>query len=363
MELIKLRQSKFSGIRLHIIFWIFFVCYESAVIYTITGHLSPWYDYFVYYTLNIILFYTHAYIVVKNSHPVKIWRIAALMLTEVAAYFIIKLILTLFLLSLHVNALHRMSSPVEFVRDGVWRALYFIGMGSAYAFGKVSIESAKRISAMDKQRLQDQINQQQLEKNLLTSEVAFLKAQINQHFLFNMLSFIHSNAMKYSEKLSDLIISLSDLMRYAFSEPDSDGKARLSSEIEHIENYLSLNQERFSHQLNFDFKVTGNVDNVRIISLLLVTIIENVFKYGDLQNNDYPAKVYINVNDNKLHLYVDNYKRVRPQGHSSGIGMGNVQKRLELMYPDNYELKITQDSTTYQLNLHINIPPNDLLHY
>lgn len=365
MGLTKLSQSKFYFLRSHLIFWIIFGCYELAVAYSYFGHFSPLVDYLTYYFINIALVYIHAAMVKRqitaNRQPYL--RIVLYSIAEILAYLLLKYLITLLFLHIHYYQIKDISAPVAFIRDGSWRAIYFIGLGSAYALGKISIESAKRISELDKQRLQSQLNEQVLEKNLLSSENAFLKAQINQHFLFNMLSFIHSNVLKYSETIGDLIISLSDLMRYAFTEPDADGKVRLSGEVEHIENYLSLNQHRFNHRLNFDFRATGDIDNMRVISLLLVTIIENVFKYGDLQNPAYPAKIYINADGNKLHLHVDNSKLTRPHGHSSGIGMDNVQKRLELMYPGNYRLNISQDTQTYQLDLNINIPQDDLLHH
>ncbi|QKJ28330.1 histidine kinase [Mucilaginibacter mali] len=294
----------------------------------------------------------------KRAYIIVLFTIA-----ELPMYLLLKLLITYILVTTGLNSARSVGEPMIFIRNSAWRFFYFLCLSTGYSFGRLSVARAKKISELDKQRLQSQLNEQELEKNLLSSENAFLKAQINQHFLFNMLSFIHSNVLKYSEKIGDLIISLSDLMRYAFTEPDADGKVRLAGEVEHIENYLSLNQHRFNHQLNFDFKATGDIDNVRVISLLLVTIIENVFKYGDLQNPAYPAKIHINADGNKLHLHVDNSKLKRPHGHSSGIGMDNVQKRLELMYPGNYKLNINQDTETYQLDLNINIPENDLLHH
>jgi two-component system LytT family sensor kinase len=365
MELNKLSRSKFYFLVPHILFWVLYAGYEVLLNFSISGRTGSLFDYIVYYLLNIFLFYVQGYNVIKNTSSGKSNYILIVVYTvlEILLYLGIKYLLIQILIRTDVYKVANMEHVAIFIRNSVWRAVLFIILGTGYGYGKTTIASAKRINELDKQRFLAQINRQLLEKNLLSSENAFLKAQINQHFLFNMLSFIHSNVLKYSDKIGDLIISLSDLMRYAFTEPDADGKVKLSGEVEHIENYLSLNQHRFNHQLNFDFRVTGDVRNIKIISLLLITIIENVFKYGDLQKSDYPAKIYINVDGNKLHLHVDNYKLTRPHAHSSGIGMGNVQKRLELVYPDNYWLNITQDTATYQLDLNINIPTDDMLHH
>ncbi|WP_448700889.1 sensor histidine kinase [Mucilaginibacter sp. AW1-3] len=349
----------------HLIFWFFFIIYEVTLAYSMSGHFSSIIDYLTFYVLNIGLFYAHATVVFKNAANGKpnYALIAVYSVLEIAIYLFIKYIVISAYIATGIYKATAAKPIVIFIHDGVWRAVYFIGLSTAFAFIKITLFSWKRISDLDKQSLQNRLEQETLQKDLLASQYAFLKAQVNPHFLFNMLSFLHSNVYKYSEQLGDQIIHLADLMRYAFTEPESDGKVYLASEIAHVENYLSLNKIRFKNKLHLNLTATGDIDSVRIIPLVLITIIENIFKYGDLSDPEHPAAIDIKVTDDQLHLHISNRKIKRSHAFSSGIGMVNVQKRLDQAYPGDYEIKINQDELNYQLDLLIKVPENNEMFY
>jgi two-component system LytT family sensor kinase len=365
MKSIKVSHQQLVTLKPHLIFWAIFIAYEIILSYSFNGRFASFIDYATFYTINIFLFYIHADIVFKNAINGKpnYIRIIFFTLLEIGVYLFIKYIITK---AYNAIGIYRLTSTrqssVSFVRDSTWRAIYFIGFSTAYAFIKLTLHSWKRIAELDKQSLQSRLEQEMLQKNLLASQYAFLKAQVNPHFLFNMLSFLHSNVYKYSEQLGDQIIHLADLMRYAFTEPEVDGKVELASEAAHIENYLSLNKLRFSDQLYLNFSATGDIDSVRIIPLVLITIIENIFKYGDLSDPKHPAAIKLDVTDRRLHLQINNRKIRRNHAISSGIGMVNVQKRLDQAYPGQYQLNITQDDLNYQLDLLINVPQDEVLY-
>ena len=220
----------------------------------------------------------------------------------------------------------------------------------------------KQVANLQLQQLQNELYQQKLEKDLLTTEIAFLKAQINPHFVFNSLNFIQNYVAVYSEKGSEMIIQLAEIMHYAFAEPTADGKVNLDIELEHLHSYLYLNQQRFNQQLHLDLQVNGNTENIRIVPMVLISILENIFKYGQLTDSNHPAKFYLNANDEGISLFVQNQKAKRRHVSSSGIGMSNMQKRLDQYYPNQYILSIEQNAHDYQLNLKISIPVYDLLY-
>jgi len=349
----------------HLLFWVLFIAYEVFVAYFTNGGFSRPIDYITFYIINITLFYLTAAIVVKNSGNGKprYAKIAVYIFFELVVYLSIKYYITPLYIML---GLYKPTVKIQpfftVVSFNLFRAIYFIGLATAYALSQLTLTSLKRIAELDKQSLQSRLEQETLQKDLLASQYAFLKAQVNPHFLFNMLSFLHSNVYKYSEQLGDQIIHLADLMRYAFTEPEIDGKVELAAEIAHIENYLSLNKIRFNDQLYLDFSTTGDIDDIRIIPLVLITIIENIFKYGDLSDPKHPATIKIDVENHRLHLQICNRKVRRSHALSSGIGMINVQKRLDQAYPEQYELKVIQDDLNYQLDLLINFPENEVLH-
>lgn len=350
----------------HLLFWIPFIAYEVFVAYFTNGGFSKAIDYVTFYIINIGLFYLTAAIIVKNSSNGKprYLKIAGYIFFEIVIYLAIKYYITPLYIALgFYKPTVKITPFFTLISLNLFRAVYFIGFATAYALSQLTFTSLKRIAELDKQSLQNRLEQETLQKNLLASQYAFLKAQVNPHFLFNMLSFLHSNVYKYSEQLGDQIIHLADLMRYAFTEPESDGKVELAAEIAHIENYLSLNKLRFNGQAYINFTTAGDVDSVRIIPLVLITIIENIFKYGDLSDPAHPAEINLNVINSQLHLHISNRKIKRNHAFSSGIGMVNVQKRLDQAYPDKYEIKITQDELNYQLDLLIKVPEDDEVLY
>jgi len=369
MKSIRFIGTRLSALRWHFLFWALFIAYETVVAYYANGGFSKAIDYITFYTINIGLFYLTAAIIVKNSVSGKpgYIKIALYITLAMVVYVALKYYVPLLYIALGIynkpNPNQAIFTFKGSVIGAIFRGIYFIGFATAYAFMRVTLVSWRKISELDKQSLQNRLEQEMLQKNLLASQYAFLKAQVNPHFLFNMLSFLHSNVYKYSEELGDQIIHLADLMRYAFTEPDSDGKVELAAEIVHIENYLSLNKTRFNGKIYLNFTTTRDIDNVRIIPLVLITIIENIFKYGDLSDPKHPAEINIDVTDDQLHLHINNRKTKRNHAFSSGIGMVNVQKRLDQTYPGNYKINIEQDEEHYRLDLLIKVPETNEMLY
>lgn len=365
MKPMKFISRYWRTLKWHLLFWVLFIAYEVFVAYSANGGFSRTIDYITFYIINIGLFYLTAAIIVKNSPGGKpnYVKIVLFIVLAMVVYIAVKYYIPLLYVSMGVYKHNTKGlSFYAALSAALFRGVYFIGFATAYALSRLTLTSLKRIAELDKQSLQNQLEQETLQKDLLVSQYAFLKAQVNPHFLFNMLSFLHSNVYKYSEQLGDQIIHLADLMRYAFTEPEVDGKVELASETAHIENYLSLNKLRFNQQLYLNFSATGDIDSVRIIPLVLITMIENIFKYGDLLDAQHPATIKLDVTGNRLHLQINNRKVRRNHAISSGIGMVNVQKRLDQAYPGQYQLNITQDDINYQLDLLINVPQHEMLY-
>ena len=167
-----------------------------------------------------------------------------------------------------------------------------------------------------------------MESAILTTENDYLKSQINPHFLFNTLSFIHNSVSKFSTTIAESVISLSEIMRYALTATDADGKVELVSEIEHIENFIKLNQARFNQKLSLNFSVFGEISDQRIIPLILITLVENVFKYGNLNDPASPASIILTLNGNELLFITENSKKRQNNMTSYGIGIKKPYKPL-----------------------------------
>ncbi|QXP64710.1 sensor histidine kinase [Polaribacter sp. HaHaR_3_91] len=188
----------------------------------------------------------------------------------------------------------------------------------------------------------------------VNSELSFLKAQLNPHFLFNTLNSIYSLANKKSDDTTVAIVTLSELMRYMIYEAN-ENYICLEKEIEYIKNYISLQLLRLKDSSGVKINVHGNL-NYRIEPLLLISFIENAFKYGTDYKGKTDITIKISTNDDQLHLNVYNLSSLQNAlNKDSGIGLENIQNRLNLLYPNAHTLEITNTKKSFEVNLKINL--------
>jgi len=204
-----------------------------------------------------------------------------------------------------------------------------------------------------------------LEKEKLQANYLFLKAQINPHFLHNTLNFLYARSLPYSTELSEGILTLSEIMRYSLDkEEDSDGKVLLTKEIEHMNNIIKIQQLRFGNALQVVFTIQGSPEGLRILPFILITIAENAFKHGELKDPEHPVTLDLCIDPTaapsggvgkKLRFHCVNRKKTGPKELSTGIGLENTRKRLELAYGENYSLYIKDQREAYTADLSINL--------
>jgi len=223
----------------------------------------------------------------------------------------------------------------------------YIGLSMIIAYFVFLRDERKQRKILEEQKMQ-------LEVEKSTANFNFLKAQINPHFLHNTLNFLYAKSLPYSAELSEGILTLSDIMRYALSEGNAkDGKAPLKDEIEHVRNVIKINQLRFSNTLNVQFKVEGVTTEAMIIPFVLITLVENAFKHGDLKSTADPISISLSVDKNQLYFYCRNRKKSGPKELSTGIGLENIKKRLDLAYGKDYDFKVTDEDDYYTTELTI----------
>jgi len=366
MDYLIIGKNELLKIKPHFIFWTIFISYEVATTFFMAGRFAPFVDYAIHYILNIFLFYGNAYLVLRFAYGNKYFLFKGIVtgFLVLIIYLLIKYLLNIFFLKSGIHTNDDFVNINSFFHKSIWRAIYFLGLSTAYIFSVSAMAHRKQVDSLQLQQLESQLEKQKLEKNLLAAENAYLKAQINPHFVFNSLNFIQNYVADYSEKGSELIIQLAEVMRYAFAEPTPDGKVNLSDEVEHLYSYLYLNQQRFNQQLFIDVQVNGDTENTRIIPLVLISVLENMFKYGELADSTVPARFHLNVDHDGVTLSVQNKKAKRSHVYSSGIGMSNMQKRLDQSYPGKYQLDVVQNVNHYKLNLKIAIPATyEVLHH
>lgn len=203
-------------------------------------------------------------------------------------------------------------------------------------------------------RLQDERNK--LSRLNTRLELDFLKSQLNPHFLFNSLNNIYALALAKSDKAPEMIIKLSDLMRYMLYECNVD-KNDLLKEISFMRAYIDLEKIRHGENVEISFTEEGDMKGKKIPPLLLVPFIENAFKHGiNAQFGKSWVHIHIKAGARSLLFKSENNKPFKGQTlskFSGGIGIENTKKRLEIIYPDHYKLNIDENSSTYSVTLEI----------
>lgn len=198
------------------------------------------------------------------------------------------------------------------------------------------------------------ISKQEIEAEKNKAELALYKSQINPHFLFNTLNAIYGLVVSQSDKTESAFIKFSNIMQYMYSQSTSD-TVDIESEIDYISQYVDLQKLRLNHHTKI--YLTTQVDDygTTIPSMVLITFIENAFKYGTSPDIDCYIKISITVKDGELLFETENKVMKRKKDNVNAIGIKNCRKRLELLYPDKFSLSNYEQDGIYFVSLKIRL--------
>ncbi len=212
----------------------------------------------------------------------------------------------------------------------------------------IAIETTHRWRQTEKRALYAETRKTQ-------AELSFLKAQINPHFLFNTLNNIYSLAITRSDNTAMSIMKLSNMLRYV-TEDTRDDYVLLESEIECLRDYIDLQKLRLTTKTKVNFAVTGSPGIKCIAPLVLLPFLENAFKYGVSNHEPSEINILLQTSDNRIHFYCSNKLfRITPDTSRTGIGIANTRQRLDHLYPDKYELQISEDNGAYAISLQLQV--------
>ncbi|MCE6991124.1 sensor histidine kinase [Dyadobacter sp. CY323] len=216
------------------------------------------------------------------------------------------------------------------------------------------------------------IRKEQLEKQAVEAELYYLKSQINPHFLFNTLNNIHTLVYKQAPAAPDAVMQLASLMRYMIYESNAP-TVPLSREMDYLQDYVSLQQLRYKNSPVVQMEIAGETGGCTIAPLLFIHLLENAYKHSPARLEPGDIKICIQLKKDTLFLSIQNPVGNNQKNNleeSGGIGLPNVRKRLQLLYPDKHTLEITKSSDTFSLTLKIQglrLPANEtkahLLHH
>ncbi|PHN05580.1 sensor histidine kinase [Flavilitoribacter nigricans] len=224
-----------------------------------------------------------------------------------------------------------------YIFDNLYYAIIYISVGTIYFF--VQYAQYK------------EVQQRELLLQNQKTEMAFLRSQLNPHFLFNILNNIYSLIYYKSDNALRSVEKLSSLLRYALYEKSE--RVILKKEVAHLNDFIDLHRMRLDAELPVQMQVAPDVLQLKIAPFLLIPFVENAFKHGNLKNPQRPLFISLQRRDEYLEFTVQNEKRIQEKDEVGGIGIQNVQKRLALIYGDQSELDISENENEFKINLKI----------
>lgn len=241
-----------------------------------------------------------------------------------------------------------------YIQYYVFALLYFVATG----FYKKEIalrllQEEKFIKELENAKLKERELQAQKEK--LQIEYAFLRAQVNPHFLHNTLNALYSQAQEYSDDLADNILKVSRMMRYSFENINQESDlVPISKELKNLKLLIEINDVRYDGQSIADLQILGEPDDQMVPPLSLITIVENAFKYGDLTDPQFPILIRVILEPGSLSFLCRNKISPNAKNNTSHkVGISNLKKRLEVLFDKKHTMTATEEDGIYTFELTI----------
>ncbi len=298
---------------------------------------------------NVVNILTYALLIRLNLHffvPLylnesKFWSYIGLVILTVILVTPITLFLQTNILKNHPELSHNYISGW-----GLLPISYFIILMGSTMYGVVSDWLLKSKEIED------------LEKTKIQSEIRFLKTQINPHFLFNTLNSLYALSLKKSESTPEMLLRLSDIMRYILYECNED-LVDLDKEMEYLSNYIELEKLRYGPDIDVKMNIEGDLSGRKIPPMILITFVENSFKHGVSESLKSPQiKLDVKIEEpNRFRFRLENSyeKTTSKSSKNSGIGLENISRRLDLLYPERHHLTTTSTDNVYIVDLWIEL--------
>jgi hypothetical protein len=359
MNIGAIKNTSSNKILFHVIIWVFFILTSLIQFYESPFTINN--DFYVQWFTGIILFYlNYFYLVPTLLLEKKYWLYFAFVLALIILFMVIRM--TYFMPEFkpvrHINMMPP-REDMKFILKGhrvkavMARQPLFFKIGPSLFY--ILIITISAIIRTLTEFYNNQQNKLIAETHRTNTELIYLRKQTNPHFLFNSLNSIYSLAHKKSDLVPDAIVTLSELMRYMLYETDNKTVA-LEKEINYIQNYIELQKLRLNNIEDIYINVHGDTKNKFIEPLLLISFVENAFKYGTDYKGAAHIKIKITIFENSLDFWIENtIENYVKDPENSGIGLVNIQNRLDLLYPNAHQLTITQDNKLYQVHLSLNL--------
>lgn len=329
----------------HFAFWCFYL-----VVYTVNFAQDGLYLRELTFTLMlmpffVLLTYTQLYVLIP----------CFLLKKKTALYVLLSIAILLIVASMSTALYTTYIGPVKYGGACIfpgWDKILFSQVMVKSIFSFLMISGLAVAIKLVKQFYQEREHMHHLQKEKLAMELAMLKGQVHPHFLFNTLNNLYALTLSQSAKAPDVVMHLSDLLRYMLYECSAD-EIPVRKEIELLRKYVELEKLRYGNRIDVSFNCIGDLNASSVAPLILFPFVENSFKYG--VSKQYDAcwiNIYMHLENDKLIFHITNSTSEQPaEAGVGGIGLANIKKRLELLYPGKYELHITDNAGIYSVKL------------
>ncbi|WP_456315480.1 sensor histidine kinase [Pseudomonas shirazensis] len=359
MNIGAIKNTSTNKILFHSIIWTFFILTSLIQFYESPFRINN--DFYVQWVTGIILFYlNYFYLVPALLLEKKYWLYFVFVFALILVFMVIRI--NYFIPEFRHLRPHNMMPPPEDmkfmykgerVRAVMAKQPLFFKIGPSLFY--ILIITISAIIRTLSEFYNNQQNKLIAETHRTNTELIYLRKQTNPHFLFNSLNSIYSLAHKKSDLVPDAIVTLSELMRYMLYETDNKTVA-LEKEVNYIQNYIELQKLRLNDIEDIVVNIHGNTKNKFIEPLLLISFVENAFKYGTDYKGAAHVKIKIFILEDNLDFWIENtIESYVKDPDNSGIGLVNIQNRLDLLYPNAHELSITQDNEYYRVHLNLKL--------
>tara|TARA_R110001606_G_scaffold353320_1_gene503821 strand:+ start:2277 stop:3320 length:1044 start_codon:yes stop_codon:yes gene_type:complete len=339
----------FKKATLHLLFWlmVWFFFFSFFSVGSTNENFIFWFS-SILSTISIVSSYVFVYHLIPGFLIAKKEKLFVLYTFYAVIFIVCAVLMTVVFGFVFFYNLEYQKMPGLTKNSGVILVCVFLIIVLTSAF-KILKHNYKSLD--EKKTLENKFLQTQLQ--LKEQELKFLKMQIHPHFLFNTLNTLYGFALKKSEKAPEMILKLSNLLDYILYQVDKP-KVLLQDEINHIEDYISLEKSRFQDSLQVVFDKDVKDTQIEIAPMLLLPFVENAFKHGNQIDGVLKVTMYVKVDENELNFRIENSAIIK-ENSKNGIGLENIKKRLQMLYNNQYLLEISSEEKMFKVNLKIAI--------
>ncbi len=324
----------------HFIFWLVY-----ALVY---GFLFPLgVDLFSSFIIANGLLLFHAIVAYFNND----YLIPRLLLPRNYLLYILSLCLAIISVCFPLSIFVHLVVVNEELQSLVWSDTFFLFLVINVLFTVITTMVFKLV----KQWYKDQKMTTELRGEQLQTELKFLKSQINPHFLFNSLNNLYALTLSKSDSAPEVVLRLSNILRYILYE-SSEGQVSIAKEMQHVNDYVAIERLRLGDVVKIDVDIDEDLKEEMVEPMLFLTLVENAFKHSE---QVLPEKRYIRIHakgltDGFRFLIENSFNPSKKSEEMGGIGLVNIKKRLNLIYPNNHDLKSSTTDGVYRVDLIIN---------